>query len=117
MGSFIALAKGNRSKAVTQVHIHTYIHTYIHAYIHTYMHTYIHTVHTVSQNPPFINLFQYRHARLIKDSTSDPSEVRTIFCTNNTNTYNIYHYIHTQTNIHRDIHAYIHTYILRDKHT
>ncbi len=28
-GSFITLAKGNRSKAVTQVHIHTYIHTYM----------------------------------------------------------------------------------------
>jgi hypothetical protein len=38
-GSFITLAKGNRSKAVTQVHIHTYIHiyTYIHIHIDTYM--------------------------------------------------------------------------------
>ena len=93
-GSFITLAKGNRSKAVTQVFIHAYIHTYIHI------------VHTVSQNPPYIKLFQYRHARLIKDSTSDPSEVRTIFCTNNTNTYYIYHYIHT----------YIHTYLEIYKH-
>jgi hypothetical protein len=28
-GSFITLAMGNRSKAVTQVHIHTYIDTYM----------------------------------------------------------------------------------------
>ena len=55
--SFITLAKGNRF---------IYIHTYIHACIQ-----YI----QFSQNPPFINLFQYRHARLVKDSTSDPLEV------------------------------------------
>ena len=43
--SFITLAKGNRSKAVTQViYIYTYIHTYIHTHTHTHTHTqYIHT--------------------------------------------------------------------------
>ena len=34
-GSFITLAKGNRSKAVTKVPIQTYIYTYIHTYIDT----------------------------------------------------------------------------------
>ena len=42
-GSFITLAKGNRSKAVTQViHIQTYVTIYTHTYI------YIHNLITIS---------------------------------------------------------------------
>ena len=103
-GSFITLAKGNRSKAVTQVHMHAYIHTYI-LILHTYLHYIQYSTYRQS-NSPYINIFQYRHARLIKDTTSDPSEVRTIVCTNNANTYNIYHHIHAY--IHTCIYTYIH---------
>ena len=54
-GSFITLAKGNRSKAVTQVHMHAYIHTYIHTYT-----TYILTLHTV-QYIQTVKLTVYKH--------------------------------------------------------